>query len=249
MNLSVPVETAPRADIIVPVYNERASLPLLWQRLQALPSADGYHFIFVDNASCDGSWEFIQQLPGVTAVRHSQNYGYGRSLRSGYARCVTDHCAVIDADCEYPPECLPELLAALEKHNVVYASRLLGRRGAAACGMPWLKWLGNQLISQGFNHLFQQQLTDLYTGCKAFRLRTIHNQSFERDGFEHVLEFAASLAARGYRIAELPVVFAPRAAGRSKMLHVRETLKFIYWLLRYRFGEAQQVKRRGSAVD
>lgn len=235
-----------RADIVIPVYNERANLPALWARLQALPDFAAYHIIWVDNASTDGSADYLAALPNTTLIRQSHNRGYGHSLRTGYQHCQTERCVVIDADLEYPPECIPELLNQLNEKNVVYASRLQGRAGPAACGMAPLKWFGNWLISRWFNGLFEQDVTDLYTGCKAFRLKAIRNEQFERDGFEHVLEFAASLAGRGYKIAEIPVEFAPRAAGHSKMLHLREIAKFSYWLLRYRFGDALSEQRRTS---
>jgi hypothetical protein len=122
------------------------------------------------------------------------------------------------------------LLSALEHHDVVYASRFLG--GGAAV-MPWLKARGNRMISEAFNYWFHQQVTDLYTGCKAFKRSCLEGMALEQPGFEHVLELSAKLAARQYLIHEIPVVFAPRRAGKSKMRHGIETAKFFYWLLQY----------------
>ena len=99
--------------------------------------------------------------------------------------------------------------------------------------MPWLKVKGNQVITRMFNLLFGQQLTDLYTGAKAFRREVIADVPMEQDGFEHVLEVAARLARAGRRFEEVHVTFAPRRTGVSKMSHLNETMKYLLYLCRY----------------
>lgn len=222
------------ADIIVPVYNERDNLPQLLARLRALPDFAAYRLIFVDNASTDGSVEFIESIPGATLIRHPRNLGYGASLRSGMAAAGTDRIVIIDADCEYPPECIPLLLQALSTNNVVYTSRLLGKSSAQQAGMSLLKWWGNRMISAAYNILFSQHVTDLYTGCKALRRECLRGIGLQRDGFEQVLELAAGLAVQGYSINEVAVDFLPRSRGKSKMSHLSETIKYFFWLLFYR---------------
>ncbi len=222
------------ADVIIPVYNERENLPQLLQRLSALPVFESLHLIFVDNASTDGSADFLETVPNISLIRHASNRGYGASLRSGMAVAMTDRWVILDADGEYPPECLPQLLSALDNYPAVYASRLLEKSSSEAAGMPRLKWYGNRIISALFNVLFQQQVTDLYTGCKALRRENMQSIVLQRDGFEQVLELAVCLAQRGAVIAEIPVDFSLRQLGASKMSHSAETLKFIFWLLFYR---------------
>ena len=222
------------ADIIIPVYNERDNLPLLLARLRALPDFLLYNLIFVDNASFDGSAELIESISGVTLIRHENNRGYGASLRSGIASAQTEQLVIIDADGEYPPECIPHLLTALQECPVVYASRLLKKKSAQQAGMSSLKWRGNYIISAAYNFLFSQRVTDLYTGCKALRRSCLVNITLQRDGFEQVLEMSAKLSVRGYNITEIAVDFVPRSFGKSKMLHVSETIKYFFWLLFYR---------------
>jgi glycosyltransferase involved in cell wall biosynthesis len=222
------------ADIIIPVYNERDNLPPLLARLRALPDFLLYNLIFVDNASFDGSAELIENISGITLIRHESNRGYGASLRSGIAAAQTEQIVIIDADCEYPPECIPYLLTALAEYPVVYASRLLEKKSAQQAGMSSLKWRGNRIISAAYNFLFAQRVTDLYTGCKALRRSCLANFTLQRDGFEQVLEMSAKLSVHGYSIAEIAVGFVPRSFGKSKMLHVSETVKYFFWLLFYR---------------
>lgn len=215
-------------DLIVPVFNEVESLPDFFSRLEKLKLAA--NIIFIDNGSTDGSLELLKQYPDAQLIEHQHNEGYGASIVDGIHAGKHENIVIIDADGEYPLECIPALLSALEFHEVVYASRFLAGDVAS---MPWLKASGNQLISKTFNRLFQQQVTDLYTGCKALRRGCLDQITLQQTGFVHVLELSAKLAARRYRIHEIPVQFMPRQAGRSKMRHGIETAKFFYWLLQY----------------
>lgn len=219
---------APTIDVIVPVFNEAEILEHFYQRISALGLP--LNLIFVDNASSDDSVNIIQGFPGTTLIQHDSNEGYGGSLIDGMNSSCGDTIIIIDADCEYPPEAIPDILEALETSDVVYTSRLLIQPPP---NMPWLKSLGNKLISGLYNVLFGQSTTDLYTGCKGYKRSAIEGLPFKRKGFEHVLELACLLARRGYRIVDVPVKFEPRSTGSSKMSHVSETLKFLMLILFY----------------
>jgi hypothetical protein len=122
------------------------------------------------------------------------------------------------------------MISRLDQADVVYASRFLEPQQTR---MGWLKVFGNRVITRLFNLLFHQRLTDLYTGAKAFRREVVADLPMEQSGFEHVLEVAARLARAGCRFAEVHVTFAPRATGVSKMSHLSETIKYMYYLGRY----------------
>lgn len=224
----------PLADVIIPVFNEEDILEDFYQRVMALDL--DLRLIFVDNASTDSSLNILESFPDVDIVRHSRNEGYGSSLVDGMRYGDNENIIIIDADCEYPPEAIPDLLAALDNHDVVYTSRFVGKESSGDANMPYLKYLGNKIISTLFNVLFGQNVTDLYTGCKAYKRRCIEDMDFQRMGFEHVLELSCRLSKRGHRIVDVPIVFEPRNTGSSKMNHISETSKFLYLLLRYRLG-------------
>lgn len=220
------------ADVIVPVFNEEDILEDFYRRICNLNL--NLHLIFVDNASSDQSLKIIESFSDVTIIKHNVNEGYGSSLIDGMKCGRNNKVIIIDADCEYPPEAIPDILCALDKHDLVYTSRLLRRRSAVAANMPMLKVMGNKIISGLFNRLFGQRTTDLYTGCKGFRRDCIEGLDFRRRGFEHVLEFACLLSRRGYKIVDIPIEFAPRSTGKSKMSHLSETTKFLLLLLYFR---------------
>ncbi len=216
-------------DVVVPVYNEESGLAEFHERIRRIDLP--LRLIFVDNASTDRSLEILRSFPDVTIIEHDENEGYGASIRDGLARSTAEAVVIIDADCEYPPEVIPQLMGALERSDAVYASRFLDRRNLH---MSLPRRLGNKAVTLLFNLLFRQRLTDLYTGCKALRRRSFTGISLERRGFEHVLELAARLARKGERIAEVPIAYSPRQSGASKMRHVSETVKFCFLLVRYR---------------
>ena len=218
-------------DLIVPVYNEEAGLPEFFNRLQALKL--NCQPIFIDNASEDNSLAMLKEYPNALVIEHPINTGYGGSLISGMEAGNNEHIVIIDADCEYPPECIPELEKSLERYDFVHTSRFLNKSAAQLSNMPLLKKAGNRMISNAFNRLFDQQTTDLYTGCKALKRACLDRFNLQQKGFEHVLELAAKMVAAGYDIDEIAVDFRPRQTGHSKMLHASETVKYFRLLLRY----------------
>jgi glycosyltransferase involved in cell wall biosynthesis len=217
--------------VVVPVLNERDSIADFYSRMERIGYASA--LIFVDNASSDGTVELLERLAGVQVIRHQRNLGYGASIRDGLAATTSARVVIIDADLEYPPEAIPELVAALDQHAVVYGSRFLSPH---PLDMSLLRQLGNRVVSRVFNLLFHQSTTDFYTGVKALRREAIDRLNLRQDGVEHVVEMGAQLAHAGFRIHEIPVAYEPRSRGASKMRHLPETLKFVWFVTQYWLG-------------
>jgi glycosyltransferase involved in cell wall biosynthesis len=238
-------------DIVVPVLNEEASVDEFYARIDRLGYADS--LIFVDNASTDRTVARLERMPGIRLIRHRVNEGYGSSILDAIASSDGDSIVVIDADLEYPPEAIPDVLAALREHNAVYASRFLRR----VPNMPLLRRVGNKLVSATYNRLFRQHTTDFYTGLKGVRRGAFDLYRLRHKGFEHVTELGVLIALAGEKIYEVPVEYAPRSRGRSKMRHIPETLKFLAYVVGYWFrcvvlrrslgAESGRPKERDSA--
>lgn len=219
-------------DVIVPVYNEEEILPEFHRRLCALGLP--LNIVYVDNCSSDNSVGIISSFADATLIRHQRNEGYGASILDGIAGSSNAKIIIIDADCEYPPEAIPQLVDRLDSADVVYASRFLDGKNTF---MPLTKRLGNQMISRLFNLLYSQQVTDLYTGCKGLRRNAIKGINLQCKGFEHVLELGVKLAVKNIRIEEIGVYFTPRHTGVAKMQHLTETAKYFYLIFLYYFTE------------
>jgi glycosyltransferase involved in cell wall biosynthesis len=215
-------------DIIIPVFNEEQSLPAFHQRLAALSVA--IHPIFIDNASTDNSLKYLRTIEGATIIEHSSNLGYGASLRNGIATATSEKIIIIDADCEYPPEIIPDLIRELDNSAVVHTTRWTSKENTKT--NPF-KFYGNKIITILFNLLFNQKLTDLYTGCKGYKRSAVAHLDLNREGFEHVLEISARLVRQGTSISEIPITYAEREIGVSKMNHLIETVKYCFLLLFY----------------
>jgi glycosyltransferase involved in cell wall biosynthesis len=217
-------------DIVVPVHNEEASVDAFYRRMDALGLSRA--LIFVDNASTDATVARIEAFPDVRLIRHERDEGYGASVRDGSLASDAEYVVIIDADLEYPPERIPDLLDALRQHPVVYCSRF---RGGRAPAMPLFRRIGNAVVSRLYNLLFRQSTTDLYTGMKGFRRTALPMHQLRKGGFEHGAEIAALIALCGHRIWDLPVEYRPREHGVSKMRHLPESLKLVGYVVAYWF--------------
>ena len=216
-------------DIVVPVLNEVASIDEFHARMARLGLADS--LIFVDNGSTDGTRERLAAHPRALVIQHTSNEGWGASVRDGIAAGSGERVVIIDADLEYPPEAIPQLLAALERSPVVYCSRF---RGPQPPAMPALRRLGNIAMSGFYNLLFRQHVTDFATGMKGLRRSALPLERLRRNGFEHGAELAALVALTGCTIDEIAIEYRPRQHGRSKMRHLREAVRVLWYLLAYR---------------
>jgi hypothetical protein len=155
------------------------------------------------------------------------------SLIDGLNQTNLPNIVIIDADGEYPPEAIPALLGALVDNNVVYAQSPF-RQDVCDSRNALVASAGESWRVDFLQCAIWPTCTDLYTGFKAIKRVTLRNMRFNRKGFEHVLELAVYLSGRGYRIVDVPVDYMPRAGGTSKMSHLFEAIKFVFWLLYYR---------------
>ena len=130
----------PTLSVVVPVYNERAVLPLCYLRLHEVltPLQLGYELIFVDDGSRDGSSEYLAELacsaPSVRALRLSRNFGKEAALSAGIDAAQGAAIVVLDADLQDPPELIPQMLAAWRDGADVVCMRRRSRAGES-----WLK--------------------------------------------------------------------------------------------------------------
>lgn len=212
-------------DIVIPILNEEKRVDELVSRLKNI--CPGARLIFVDNASVDNTVQKLQEYD-VHIIRHSKNEGYGKSLYDGIQEGSNNIIVTIDADLEYPPEDIPKLLEKLEQYPIVYGSRFLEYSPET---MGIARGAGNKLLTKFFNLLYGVKLTDLYTGIKAFRRSAFDGVGFRLSGFPFVIEFAAYATRMGATIGEVQVDYRARSFGKSKMKHVQETFKAIFWLI------------------
>ena len=222
-----------KLSVLIPVYNEHKTIEACIRRIQAVDLPK--ELILVDDASDDGSSEIIQSLasPEIKVARHEINRGKGAAVRTAISLAEGDICVIQDADLEYDPQELPQLIEPIldGRADAVYGSRFLG--GPQRVHLFW-HYVGNRLLTLLSNALTNINLSDMETCYKAIRtplLRTIPLSS-DRFGFEP--EITAKLARKKARIYEIPISYSGRDYSEGKKIDWRDGLAALYWILRYR---------------
>ncbi len=225
-----------KLSVVIPVYNERATLPEILARVRAVP-LDGIEkeIILVDDASTDSSRDFLQGLAGdhsVTVVFHERNQGKGAALRTGFARATGDVVIVQDADLEYDPREFPVMLAPIVdgRADAVYGSRFLG--GPHRVLFFW-HYLGNKGLTLLANMVNNLNMTDMETCYKAVRRDVLSRITLESNRFGFEVEITAKLARLKARIYEVPISYSGRDYSQGKKITWRDGVAAFWWILRY----------------
>ena len=226
-----------RLSVIVPVYNEAATVEQVIARVRScgLPC----EIIVVDDGSTDDTPRVLDRMAAETDVRllrHDANLGKGAALKTGMARCRGDAVVVQDADLEYDPRELARLLRPIveDRADVVYGTRFpKGSRRVSPLGHR----TANRLITRLSNLATGLSLSDVETCYKVMR-RTVVDRiapTLVERGFGVEIELTAKLAqARDLRIEERPISYAARWYGQGKKITWRDGLWAVRCIVRYR---------------
>ncbi|SNB70381.1 glycosyltransferase family 2 protein [Thermoflexus hugenholtzii] len=226
-----------RLSVIIPVYNERATIREILRQVRAVGLAD--EIIVVDDGSTDGTREILQEEArngDIRVIFHERNMGKGAAVRTGIAHATGDILLIQDADLEYDPRDYPQLIRPIQEGRaaVVYGSRFLGPRKA----MLFWHMIGNKFLTLVTNLLYDAILSDMETGYKVFRADVIRNIPLRARGFEFEPEITAKILKRGYRIFEVPISYYGREFKEGKKIRpLRDGLKALWTLIKYRFTD------------
>ena len=252
--------TAGRVLVVVPTYNEAASLPAILDRLRAAVSAADV--LVVDDDSPDGTGALADERsavdPRVHVLHRPSKEGLGVAYRAGFGWGFDrgyDVLVEMDADGSHQPEELPRLLARLRDADLVIGSRWV--RGGRVLHWP----AHRMLLSRGANLYARLALgipvRDATAGFRAFRRRTLEGIDLDdvsSQGYCFQIDLAWRAVVAGFRVAEVPITFVERERGASKMSRqvVGESLwRVATWAARHRArqlsGLADRIVRRPTA--
>jgi glycosyltransferase involved in cell wall biosynthesis len=222
-------------SVIVPVFNERATVAEVIRRIRAVDLPVAVEVVVVDDGSSDGTDKVLAAL-GDSTVRvlsHAANAGKGAAIRTGMAACRGDLVLVQDADLEYDPQDWPKLLDPLlrGKARVVYGSRFTGERK----NMLPLHWIGNRFLSLLTNVLYSSTLSDMETCYKLFDRQVLEGITIQSNRFDFEPEITAKVLRRGFRIYEVPISYAGREMTEGKKITWRDGFGAPKALVKYRF--------------
>ena len=225
-------------SVIVPVYNESATVAEILRRVGAAPVPLAVDVTVVDDASTDGTDKVLAALddPVVRVVTHERNMGKGAAIRTALSHAHGDLVLIQDADLEYDPDDWPRLLEPILKRKaaVVYGSRFTGERK----NMLLLHWIGNRFLSLVTNVLYSSTLSDMETCYKLFDRRVLEGIVLVSDRFDFEPEITAKVLRRGYRIYEVPISYAGREVDEGKKITWRDGFGAVKALVKFRFAKA-----------
>jgi glycosyltransferase involved in cell wall biosynthesis len=219
-----------RVSFLVPAYNEEATLGEVLDRIAAL-GLDA-QVIVVDDGSTDRTAAIAEER-GATVIRQ-KNAGKGAAIRAAIGVVDGDIAVIQDADMEYDPAEVPELIEPILRGvaDVVYGSRLRGGKPQRA----YLFWhlVGNRFLSLLTNVLYNTTLSDMETGYKAFRVDVLRSLRLTEDSFAIEPEITGQVCKRHLRIYELPISYYGRTYAEGKKITWRDGFKAVWVLFRVR---------------
>jgi dolichol-phosphate mannosyltransferase len=241
----MPQERPLVVSIVIPSYNEAATLPRLLARVAAAGlGAASREIVVVDDGSTDGSGDIIHQFAReaaserctIVALTHARNAGKGAALRTGIARTTGDIVIIQDADLEYDPSDYAALVRPIAAGltTVVYGSRWLNRHFRRNLPGHWRYVAGNWIVTRAANLLFGARVTDQCTGYKVMRGDVARALPLACPGFEVCSEITARLSRGGHRIWELPIDYEPRAVAQGKKIRTIDGWRALWTLVRLR---------------
>ncbi len=253
MDTTASTARRPRLSIVIPVYNELATIEEILWRVQSI--GIDKELVIVDDASTDGTRDFLRRvadriaagdahvaLPGVgrqlstRGIRiffQERNGGKGAALRRGFAELRGELVVIQDADLEYDPREIFRLLDPIDRGlaDIVFGSRFLG--GGPHRVLFFWHSVGNRLLTRLSNVLSNINLTDVWTCYKAFRAEVLEGLVIEEHRFGFEAEITAKVAKAGWRMYEVPISYFGRNYAEGKKIGWRDGVRGVWCTVKY----------------
>jgi dolichol-phosphate hexosyltransferase len=224
-------------SILMPVYNEVERVDRAIDEVLQADLPIPFELIVVDDGSTDGTREVLaggEYPPQVHLMRHDVNRGKGAAVRTGLAEARGEFTAIFDADLEYDPRDLADLVKPLLAGRTNAAFGVRAFDGYTSHSFAFV--LGNRFVTLIANILFNVYLRDLMTCHKVIRTDLFRSLDLRASGFAIEPEITARLLRAGERIFEVPVHYQARGSAEGKKLTARDGLRVAATLVRCRFA-------------
>ena len=232
--------------VVIPTYNERENVEAMTDAMLRVLPPEG-ELLFLDDNSPDGTGEIIDGIcgrePRVHVMHRTKKEGLGRAYVAGFAEALrmgATHVIEMDCDFSHNPNDVNRMLAEMSVENppdVVIGSRYV--RGGRCEGWPFKRWLISRFGGMFIRMVLDVPVKDPTGGFKCFRREALEMlgdfSSIRSFGYSFQMEMNFRMAKAGLKLKEIPITFAERRAGSSKISGsiATETLKMVF---RLRFG-------------
>jgi glycosyltransferase involved in cell wall biosynthesis len=224
-----------KLSIIVPVFNEEETLPIIMGRLLELPIEK--EIIAVDDASQDSSGRILAELAdtgSITLLTHPVNRGKGASIVTGLEQARGEYTIIQDADLEYDPNDIIKIYDTARRHNAdaVFGSRIHNPES----GISYRRYYwGGRFLTFLANILYGVNISDESTCYKMVRTDLFKSLNLTCRRFEFCPELVAKLGKRKIKIFEIPIQYNPRKIEAGKKIRWHDGLQAIWTLIKHRF--------------
>ena len=225
-------------SILMPVYNAEATIERAIERVLAADlGTDSYELVIVDDGSTDRTRALLggREWPGEVRITYAaENRGKGQAIRTALAEARGTYSVILDADLEYDPNDLRDLLAPVRDRVADAAFGTRAFRAHSAYSFWYV--MGNRALSMATNVIFNTWITDVYTCFKLMPTELMRSLSLREDGFTIEAEITGRLLRSGARIYEVPITYVARRREEGKKIRPSDGLRGLLTLLRIRFS-------------
>jgi glycosyltransferase involved in cell wall biosynthesis len=231
----------------MPVYNEAETVQVAIKRVLDVTYPCPIELVVVDDGSKDGTSEILDGINDERMVKlgHPVNQGKGAAIKTAAGAATGDFIMPFDADLEYSPEDIPELLKPVLRGEaeVVFGSRMFGSHSAYSF---WYV-IGNKGVTTVANVLFNAYIADLETCYKLMPLELFKSLKVSSRGFGMEAEITGKVLARRIRPFEVPISYRARSREAGKKITWRDGVQAVWILSRIRMGARRQRRIAAAA--
>lgn len=224
-----------KLSIIIPIFNEERTLETIIEKILAVDFGMEHEILLIDDASTDGTRDVMEKLASHKEIRNifqEENRGKGAALHKGFKFATGDLIIVQDADLEYDPHDIIQLLQPIlsDDADVVYGSRFSQMNPQV---LSYFHYLGNKFLTHFSNIFTNLNMTDMETCYKLFKAEIIKNMKLEANRFGFEPEVTAKLAQAKVRIFELPIRYYGRTYREGKKIGWRDGFAALWYIIKF----------------
>jgi glycosyltransferase involved in cell wall biosynthesis len=222
-------------SVVMPVFNEEPTLERILGQVLSVPNL--LELVIVDDCSSDASADiaqrFAEQDERIKFIRLPKNLGKTAALRAGFAETTGEIVIIQDADLEYDPREIAEVIAPIveRRADVVYGSRFMVRRAARV--LYFSHFLANKALAFFSNTLTNLNMSDIETCYKAFRGDIIRNLVITSSGFGFEVEVTAKVAKLKCAVYEVPISYYGRTYEEGKKIGMKDGFAALWYITKF----------------